>query len=87
MTLRLETRARSLAGELLECWWNGKFGQDQRSDLWLKRFGEAWCVEARHGGIGAQRHRHYFGDEMSARSLLHTLKTEHGQQWKWVPKG
>ena len=87
MTLRLETRARSLAGELLECWWNGKFGQDQRSDLWLKRFGTAWCVEARHGGIGAVRHRNYFGDEISARELLDSLKAEHGQNWKWVPKG
>lgn len=80
-------RARALAGELVECWWNGRFGLDNRHDLWLKRFGDTWCVESRHGGAGGQRHRDYYSDEQSARARLSTHKTDHGTNWKWVPFG
>ena len=40
MVLRLDSnpRSKALAGELVECWWNGRFGLDHRHDLWLKRF-------------------------------------------------
>jgi hypothetical protein len=84
---RRQSTARALAGELVECWWNGRFGIDNRHDLWLKRFGDTWCVESRHSGSGGQRHRDYFSDEMSARARLARLKTDHGTSWKWVPFG
>ncbi|GIH11501.1 hypothetical protein Rhe02_95680 [Rhizocola hellebori] len=89
MVLRLDSnpRNKALAGELVECWWNGRFGLDHRHDLWLKRFGITWCVESRHGGSGGQRQRDYYSDEMSARAHLAALKTEHGDSWKWVPFG
>lgn len=82
-----KSRGRALAGELVECWWNGRFGLDNRHDLWLKRFGVTWCVESRPGGAGGLRHRAYFSDEMSARAHLAALKSAHGESWKWVPFG
>jgi hypothetical protein len=43
-----------MAGELVERWWNGRFGRLARRDLWLYR-STTWRVESREGDADSRR--------------------------------
>jgi hypothetical protein len=70
------------AGELVERWWNGRFGRLARRDVWL--YGSAtWRVESREGDADSGRGNTWtFDDEEQARAMVRRLLETGGDGWR-----
>jgi hypothetical protein len=61
------------AGELVERWWNGRFGRLARRDVWLYR-STTWRVGSREGDADSGRGNTWtFDDEEQARAMVRRL--------------
>jgi hypothetical protein len=62
-----------MAGELVERWWNGRFGRLARRDVWLYR-STTWRVESREGDADSGRGNTWtYDDEDQARAMVRRL--------------
>jgi hypothetical protein len=68
--------------EVVERWWNGRYGRLARRDLWLKRDAEAWRVEARAGDSDSPTWGRDYPDETTARAMLDQLLARGSDTWR-----
>jgi hypothetical protein len=69
-------------GEVVERWWNGRFGRSARRDVWLYR-STTWRVESREGDADSGRGKTWmFDDEKEARAMVHRLLETGGDGWR-----
>lgn len=74
-------------GELVERWWNGRFGRLNRRDVWLYR-STMWRVESREGDADSGRGNTWtFDDEAQARTMVRRLLETGGDGWRDLTDG
>jgi hypothetical protein len=54
-------------------WWNGKWGRQARSDIYLRTDADTWWVEVRDGGADGSSRRWEFSDEDQALDVVRAL--------------
>jgi hypothetical protein len=70
------------AGDLVERWWNGRFGRLARRDVWLYQ-STTWRVESREGdGDSGRGNTWTFDDEEQARAMVRRLLETGGDGWR-----
>jgi hypothetical protein len=68
--------------ELVQRWWNGRFGRLARRDVWLER-DTTWRVRARDGDGDSPTKTWTFNNRAEADALVHRLITaEPADGWK-----
>jgi hypothetical protein len=67
-----------------EHWWNGRFANLARRDVYLWRDGDRWHVETRRGGVDRQSRLFALDDEAAARTLLDALVGSDTEGWREV---
>ena len=68
--------------DLVERWWNGRWGRLARRDVWLKK-DISWRVEARQGDGDAQIWSHDYPTEADARAALKAMIERTGGAGEW----
>jgi hypothetical protein len=63
-------------------WWNGKWGQLARRDIWLKR-DQVWRVEARQGDGDSRVWSHEYPTEAEARAAVAEVMDRTGGPGEW----
>lgn len=68
--------------EQVEWWWNGKWGRLARRDVWLRRDGTSWRIEAQQGGRDGRRlWWRAYPDEAAARTELAAIMARASDKW------
>jgi hypothetical protein len=65
-------------------WWNGRFANPFRKDVYLWQEQGWWHVQASRGGIERRSRLFAFPDESAALSLVETLMASDGKRWREV---
>lgn len=65
----------------VEHWWNQKWGRLARRDVWLRRDGEEWVVQARQGDGDSRVWSRAYEVEADARAMLAGLLERGSEQW------
>ena len=69
-------------GELIERWWNGRFGRLARRDIWLYK-DTTWRVQSRTGDSDSGRGNTWtYEDEAEARAMVARLLDTGGDGWR-----
>ena len=69
--------------ELVERWWNKRWGRLARRDIWLERDGDQYRVRAREGGSDGSENAWEYACEPDARAMVRQLIDSGGgiEQW------
>src|SRR5690606_40748346 len=74
-------------GELVERWWNGRFGRMSRRDVWLYKQ-TTWRVQCRIGDADNGKASTWdLADEKEARALVRRLLETGGDGWRDLKAG
>jgi hypothetical protein len=65
-------------------WWNGRFANPTRRDVFLWNDDGYWHVEASRGGLATRRRQFAFDNEMAALTKVDVLLGSHGDGWREV---
>ena len=65
-------------------WWNGRFANPTRRDVYLWQDDGRWHVEAHRGGIERRSRLFAFEDEAAALSLVRALVGSDTDGWREV---
>lgn len=66
-------------------WWNGRFANPARRDVYLWVDGDRWHVEAHRGSLQRRSRRFAFEDEVEALTLVERLVGGDGERgWREV---
>ena len=71
--------------ELVQRWWNGRFGRLARRDIWLERE-VIWHVKARNGDGDSPIKAWAFSDHDDAQDLVQRLLAKGGDGWRNLTK-
>jgi len=67
--------------ELVQRWWNGRFGRLARRDIWLERE-VIWHVRARNGDGDSKIKAWTYTDRNQAEAMVDRLRSTGGDGWK-----
>jgi hypothetical protein len=65
-------------------WWNGRFGNPARRDVFLWTDNGNWHVEASRGNLTRRIRRFAFDNEMAALGMVDALLGSQGDGWREV---
>ena len=65
-------------------WWNGRFANPARRDVYLWHDDGRWHVEAQRGGIDRRSRLFAFDDETAALTLVEALVGTDTEGWREV---
>jgi hypothetical protein len=65
-------------------WWNGRFANPARRDVFLWGDGGRWCVEATRGSLRRRCRQFVFDNEMAALTMVDALMGSQGEGWREV---
>jgi hypothetical protein len=64
-------------------WWNGRWGNLARQDIYLRTDADTWWVEVRKGGADRVSRRWELGDEDQALDVVRALLTR-DEDWREI---
>jgi hypothetical protein len=65
-------------------WWNGRFANPARRDVFLWNDNGDWCVEASRGSLKRRYRQFAFDNEMAALTMVDVLTGSQGEGWREV---
>ena len=65
-------------------WWNGRFANTARRDVYLWNSNGHWHVEASRGSLNRRRRAFAFDNEMAALTMVDVLLGSQGDDWREV---
>jgi hypothetical protein len=65
-------------------WWNGRFANPARRDVFLWNDNGNWHVEASRGAMARRYRKFAFDNEMAALTMVDVLLGSHSDGWREV---
>jgi hypothetical protein len=65
-------------------WWNGRFANPARRDVFLWQENGNWHVEASRGSVSGRRRQFAFDNELAALTMVDVLLGSQGDGWREI---